>query len=139
MSEPPPHPQPRSKTPLLWVVLATATYLALVIAFWGFLSLGLDRDVVEYPDAGPLLGPAMAASATLVTGLVIWRVRSWAGIPIALLGSLLAMLLVAAVGYTGGLVVTTVAHFVISPFVIGAAILSGITVLGMLYARSRII
>ena len=117
-------------------VLAGVVLVALVVAAWGILSLALDRDVIDYADAGALLGPAIALAAAIVTWLVAWRTRSAAGALIALFGSYLAMIVVGAVGYT----VTTgdiarmpavAAHFAISPFVVAAAVLASLVVLAV--------
>jgi hypothetical protein len=128
MSEVPPQLPPPSN-PALLPILAAATYLAAVIGAWGLLSFALDRDIVDYPDAGPLLGPAMVAAACVVTWAALWGSRasrrSWAWITAALLGSYVAMLLVAGTGHS----LTAFAHFAISPFIAAAAVLSGLTVL----------
>ena len=101
------------------------------MAFWGLLSLALDREVVDYPDAGPLPGPAMAASAAIVTWIILLRTRRspspWPGAAAALLVAMAAMLAVATVGYAP----SAALHFALSPFVWGAAGLSGVTVLAM--------
>ena len=136
MSGPPPH-LPPPPNPALLPVLAAVVYLAAVAALWGILSLALDRDVVDYPDAGPLLGPAMATAAGLVTWLALVRTRRsrspWLGTAAAVLLSAAGMLVVAALGY--GLVAAP--HFAISPFVLAAAALSGITVLAVWGIRAR--
>jgi hypothetical protein len=110
-------------------VLATVVYIAAVVALWGVMSLLLDREVVDYPDAGPLLGPGMAASAAVVTWLTLLRTRRsrspWPGAVAAVLLAAAAMLVVATLGYGP----VAAGHFAISPFVLGAAALSGITVL----------
>ena len=128
---------PPPPNPALARVLATATYLAALIALWGFTSLLLDRDVIVQSDAGPLLGPAMALAACVATWLSLARsgrmalwVRALASAVFAFSG----MLLVGAVGYalsTGepGWLLLFVAIYAASPFVIGAALLSGVTVL----------
>ncbi len=130
MSELPPQLPPPSN-PALLPVLAAVVYVAAVVAYWGLLSLALDREVVDYPDAGPLLGPAMAVAAGVVTWVALLRTsraRSpWPGSLAALAGSLAAMLAVAAVGYAP----VAAPHFLLSPFVLGAAALAGITVLAM--------
>ena len=135
MSGPPPLPPPPN--PALLPVFATVVYVAAVVALWGTLSLLLDRDVVDYPDAGPLLGPGMVVAAGAVTLLVTARTlrarTSWAGTVAAVLLSLAGMLVVAAVGY-GPL---AVAHFALSPFVLAAAALSGIAVLAVRGIRAR--
>ena len=136
MSEPQPH-LPPPPNPALLPLLATVVYLAAVVALWGVVSLLLDRDVVDYPDAGPLLGPAMAAAAGLVTWAALWRTRRarspWPGATLAVLGALAGMLVVSALGY--GLVAAP--HFALSPFVLSAAALSGITVLAVWGIRAR--
>lgn len=129
-------PQPRS-SPALLPTLAAVVLLAAVVAYWGVLSLVLDRDVVDYPDASPLLGPAMALAAAIVTGVALFATRRsrspWAGAVSALLGSLVLMLLVAAVGYAP----VAAAHFALSPFVLGTAVLSGATAVGGWALRPR--
>jgi len=136
MSEPQPH-LPPPPNPALLPLLATVVYLAAVVALWGVLSLLLDRDVVDYPDAGPLLGPAMAASAGVVTWIALVRTRRarspWLGTALAVLGAAAGMLVVSALGY--GLVAAP--HFALSPFVLAAAALSGITVLSVWGIRAR--
>lgn len=120
---------PPPPNPAMLPALAAVVYVAAVVALWGLLSLLLNREVVDYPDAGPLLGPAMVAAAGVVTWLALLRTRRsrspWPGTVVALLLSLAAMLLVAVLGY--GLVAAP--HFLLGPFVPGAAALSGLTVL----------
>ena len=127
MSGPPPH-LPPPPNPALLPVLATVVYLAAVAALWGVLSLLLDRDVVDYPDAGPLLGPGMAVAAGVVTWIALVATRrtrsSWAGAVLAVPLAAAGMLVVALLGYGP----VAVPHFAISPFVLAAAALSGITV-----------
>ena len=127
MSGQPQLPPPRNSAVL--PALAAVVYAAAVVALWGLLSLILDREVVDYPDAGPLLGPAMAAAATVVTWLTLLRTRRsrspWPGAVVALLLAATAMLVVAVVGYGP----VAAPHFAISPFVLGAAVLSAVTVL----------
>jgi hypothetical protein len=64
------------------------------------------------------------------------------GALVALIASLLGMLVVAAVGYTVTrsnltTLLTTAAHFAISPFVLSAAALSGLTVVAVHLLRPR--
>ncbi|WP_156370124.1 DUF6121 family protein [Frigoribacterium sp. Leaf164] len=54
-------------------LMGTVLFAALLIATAGFESLLLDRDVISEPDAGTLLGPAMAAAALLVVLLALMR------------------------------------------------------------------
>jgi Family of unknown function (DUF6121) len=46
-------------------VFAAALFLACVVAAFGVISLALNIDVIDEPDAGPLVGPIMAAVSTL--------------------------------------------------------------------------
>lgn len=135
MSQVPPQlPPPTNRA--LAPILGAVTYIALLVGVWGGLSLALDRDVVDYPDAGPLLGPAMAGAAIIVTWLVSWWVAR-AGHPlrgavIAAFASFAGMLVVALVGYS----LEAVAHFAISPFIVAAALLSPLVVVAT-WAMSR--
>lgn len=135
MTGPQPTQHPPPANPALLPVLATATYLAALIALWGFTSLILDRDVIVEPDAGPLLGPAMAVAACAVTWVAIVRQRGAAlGRALAAAASVyVVMLVVGAVGYmlTRGQLAWLVlfpGNHALSPFVIGAGLLSGVTV-----------
>lgn len=137
-----PRQLPPPSDPALLPVLVAVTYVASVVALWGFLSLFLNREVIDYPDAGPLLGPAMVVAATIVTWIVGWKAHSWPSVLGALVGSLVAMLFVGAVGYTltkGDLawMLQTSAHFALSPFVLGAAALSCLAVLILRLATSK--
>ena len=128
----PPPAQPR-----LLPVLVTVTYLACVIAASGFLSLLLDRDVIDYPDAGPLLGVVMVLAAGVVTwwGCSAVTRRSRPGL-VALataFGCFAAIVIAGAVGYTlirGSLswMILAAAHFGLSPFTAAAALLAGLAV-----------
>ncbi|NYF09629.1 hypothetical protein HDC94_000785 [Leifsonia sp. AK011] len=128
---------PPPADPRLLPVLVTVTYLAAVVAASGFLSLALDRDVIDYPDAGPLLGVVMVAAA----GVVNWlgcsrstrRANPWPGAFVTALFALVAISLVGAVGYAlirGSLswMLLASAHFALSPFTAAAAILAGLAV-----------
>ena len=118
-------------------VFTTVGYLAALIALWGVLSVIVDRDVVDYPDAGPLLGPAMAFAACLVTFAWVLRASGatnpWRHVVGAAVVTTTATLLVAAIGYgaTRADVMWMPAaaiHFAIGPFVPGAAVLSSVAV-----------
>lgn len=125
-----PQQLPPPTNPALAPVLGTVSYIALLVAVWGGLSLLLDRNVVDYPDAGPLLGPVMAAVASVVTWLVSWwvvrRDHPLRGALIAAFGTFFGMLVVALIGYS----TQSVLHFAISPFVLSAALLSAAMVVG---------
>jgi hypothetical protein len=47
-------------------VFAAFLYLAIVIAAFGLISLATNTDVIDDPDAGPLVGPSMIGSATVL-------------------------------------------------------------------------
>jgi hypothetical protein len=76
---------------------------AALIATWGFTSLVLDADVIGEPDAGPLLGPAMAAGSILTTWAWLTRLRgdagSWMIAVLAAASSWFVMLAVGSIGY----------------------------------------
>ena len=129
---------PPPSNPALLPVFAAVTYLAVLVAVWGSLSLTLDLDVIGYPDAGPLLGPAMAVVASVVTWA--WVVRT-SRVDWVVRGSLIAggvaycaVVLTGAVGY--GLARASIAwmpvaagHFALSPFVVVVAPLTTLTVI----------
>jgi hypothetical protein len=138
MSERPPQLPPPTN-PALLPVLAAVTWAALVVASSGVLSLLLDRDVIDYPDAGPLLGVVMVA----VAGVVAWfgfrrTVRaSTPWLPALLTGAAVfaAFVLVGAVGYAliraeGTWMLLAAAHFALSPFVVAAAVLAFLVAVG---------
>ena len=115
----------------------TVGYLAALIALWGILSVIVDRDVVDYPDAGTVLGPSMAVAACVVTFAWVLRAsiatRPWRHVIGASVTTGIAMLLVAGIGYsiTRGdfsWMPAAAAHFALGPFVPGAAVLSGAAV-----------
>lgn len=120
-------------------VLATATYLAALIAVWGFTSLALDQDVVSDVDASRLVGPSMATAATLVVLLALRRLAGraspWLTAVAASTLSHGAMLLAAAISrsldaadpLTG---LAFAATYVASPFTIIPALLAGLVVVG---------
>jgi len=128
---PPPHP-------LMIPVLATVTYLAALIATWGFTSLLLDVDVVSDTEASRLIGPAMAGGATVVVFLAVRRVAQrsspWLTAAAASTGVYLAILLIAGVGRlldaadaATGLVFA--GSFAASPFTLLPALLAGVAVI----------
>lgn len=116
---------------------ATAAYLAGLIGLWGFTSLIIDRDVIDYPDAGLLLGPSMAVVGCVVTFIGAWRVRqSPTPLLYAALIALVAYLAIVGLGALGysfaradfAVIPSAALHFAISPFMVGAAVLSGVVV-----------
>jgi len=123
--------------PRLLPVLVAVGYVATLIAVWGFTSLLLDADVITETDAGPLLGPAMAVTAGVVVSLSLWRLRERTTLlspTVATAASVyVLMLLVGAIGYSANqgeltwLVLFT-ARYALSPFIVGAALLAGLSV-----------
>ena len=118
-------------------VLAAVTYAAAVIALWGFVSLALNVDAIAQRDAGPLLGPAMVLGAVVVTFVALLKVvrrGSPTGAALVSAASVYVVMLgIGAVGYTMiradvSWLVLFIGGYALSPFVLGAALLSGITV-----------
>ncbi|WP_100343555.1 DUF6121 family protein [Compostimonas suwonensis] len=87
-------------------------YGALLVAAFGILSLLTDRDVIDDPDAGPLVGPVMTVAAILFVLLVLVRVgratplarqrpRLWLSLGVGL-GAYLVFALVGALAFSIG-------------------------------------
>lgn len=137
----PPRPLPDAEgrsAPFLITWLTALLYPVLLIGLWGVMSLALDREVIDYADAGPLLGPAVAVVGTLVTVGGLWRAhmagRSALLAPAVTVLSFTAMVVVAGVGYVttgqrGITLASACAHFALSPFIVGAAVTAGLVVL----------
>ncbi len=132
-----PRQLPPPSNPALLPVLATVTYLASLVGVSGLLSLLLDRDVIDYPDAGPLLGVAMAVGAGAVTWLACWRGSRasgpWFHALLGGVGAFAVMVIVGAIGYTitrgePAWMLLASAHFAASPFVVAAAVLAALAV-----------
>jgi Family of unknown function (DUF6121) len=120
-------------------VLATAMYLALVVATFGFTSLILDRDAVPEKDAGPLLGPSMVAVACIVVFVAVARMPArptpWLRAVAAAASTFLAMLVTGAISFTltrigFAWLLPYLVSYSIGPFVMAASILAALTVLG---------
>jgi hypothetical protein len=132
-SDPPERPR---RNPAVAPTFATAGFLAALIALWGFTSLILDRDVIDYQDAGPLVGPAMAVAACAVVFLLCLRAQRTQPALLGLLSGVIAYLfalLVGGVAYSlrldsFSLIWPAVVHFGISPFFVGCGILAGLVV-----------
>ena len=130
---------PPPRNPALVRVVATAAYLAAIIALWGFGSLLLGRDSAGQPGVGPLLVPAMALAACVDNLLSLARSGRMARWVRALASAVLAhagMLLCVAAWYPLNVSSSDWSWFLlalfvyaINPFVIAAALLSGVTVL----------
>jgi hypothetical protein len=52
-----------NRYPIVLAVFAGITFFALVVCAFGFISLFTDLEVIDEPDAGPLVGPSMVAFA----------------------------------------------------------------------------
>ncbi|WP_136708463.1 DUF6121 family protein [Agromyces sp. H66] len=83
---------------------ATALYLALVVAAYGFVSLLTDADVISSEDAGRLVGPAIVGASVLAVLLHLGRAlrhpeRVLAGTLLAAVWAWVAAVVVAIVGY----------------------------------------
>lgn len=118
--------------------LMAVVYGAALIATWGFTSLALDADVIAEPDAGPLLGPAMAAGAIAATWAWLARLRTAAGpwgiAVLAAASSWFAMLAIGSVGYAATRGETTwmllfAGRYAPSPFLLLPAVLAGVVVI----------
>ncbi len=119
-------------------VLATVVYLAALVALWGLTSLLLDVEVIGQADAGPLLGPAMAAVACVVTWLAARRrVHGvWLRAGAATVSVVAAMLVIGAIGYAvtrGDMawLILFIGSYAANPFVFGAGVLAGLTVVSV--------
>ena len=134
-------------------LLTTVAYLATVIAVFGFISLLIDRDVIDEPDAGPLLGPVIVAIAAAITLRALVRLSGqprqgqgqgqgavggrvpWSAAAGAAASVYAGMLLVGALIYAWArgeplwLLFFAVKQAA-SPFIIAAALLSGLFVIG---------
>lgn len=123
--------------------MVTVLYGAILLALDGFVSLLTDRDVIQEPDAGPLVGPIMAVVAlSIVFVSVLGGLRPTPGrpsIPVAravVTASLVYLLgpLAGAIVYVAGReqLLTGALFFVRylgSPFVIASALLGLVPVL----------
>jgi hypothetical protein len=135
MSEGPPPPPPSS--PELLPILTAGVQLAAVVGAWGVASLLLEREVIDDPAFGPLVGPGMAVVSAVVTWLLARRTQRartpWLGALLALVLSFIGMLIAGAIGAALGhgdvaWLVLGVAPLALAPFVPIAAALSGLTV-----------
>jgi ABC-type sugar transport system permease subunit len=52
-----------NRYPIVLAVFAAVTFFALVVCAFGFISLFTNLEVIDEPDAGPLVGPSMVAFA----------------------------------------------------------------------------
>ena len=125
-------------TDRLLPVLVAIVYGACIVAAWGLTSLATDTDVIRYPDAGPLLGPAMGGAAVLVTLGWLLRVRGGARLRgsavLAAVTCWAAMLVVGGVGYmltraAPAWLLLFAGDYAASPYLLVPAVLSALAVL----------
>jgi len=62
-----------NRYPIVLAVFAGITFFALVVCAFGFISLFTDLEVIDEPDAGPLVGPSMVAFALAAVLLSLLR------------------------------------------------------------------
>lgn len=138
----PPEPPGRG----LLALGATVLAVALLVFVGGFLSLFLDRDLVELPDAGTIVGPAMAvATCGVVFSFVFRRLPHGLGLRSgsASLWTLIASPAAGSIVYSivrENLAVIPVffGTYVLSPFVLSSAVIAGVVVgLAGLAERAR--
>lgn len=65
-AELPPDPGSTWARAATWGAVSGLVFASLVIATWGFVALGLDRDVIDLPGVGVLVAPLAVAAATIV-------------------------------------------------------------------------
>lgn len=128
---------------LLVAVMVTVLYGAILLAIDGFVSLLADRDVIQEPDAGPLVGPIMAlvvlaaVFVSVLGGLRPTLARPAIPVARAVVTALLVYLLgplAGAIVYVAGQeqLLTGVlffARYLLSPFVIASAVLALVPIL----------
>lgn len=62
-----------NRYPIVLAIFAGITFFALVVCAFGFISLFTDLEVIDEPDAGPLVGPSMVAFALAAVLLSLLR------------------------------------------------------------------
>lgn len=70
-AELPPDPGSSWGRAVTWGAVSSLVFASLVIATWGFVSLGLDRDVIDLPDVSVLVAPLAVAAATVVVAATV--------------------------------------------------------------------
>ena len=126
--------------------MAVVLTASLVIAVYGVIGLTLNRDVIEEPDAGPLVGPLMVVA---VCAVVLWfvlrsrSVRMIGRIGAAAVTAIVAGPLVGAIAYATVraevfVIPVFFGRYVTSPFVLSSGVIAGLVVLSAaLIERSR--
>jgi len=122
-------------------VFAAVLYVSLVVAGFGVVSLATNREVIEDPESGPLLGPLMIGGAVLVVVLLMvrlgirtrpefQRVALWYAVGCGFAASA-AYILVGVVPHliSGGRPLTFIASLLINPFTVTIGVVATIVVL----------
>ncbi|MFD1714756.1 DUF6121 family protein [Amnibacterium flavum] len=132
-----PGPAAPAPDPRLVAAFTVVAWIATVVAAFGILSLALDLDVVPQAEAGPLLGPVMVVAAAVVLFLLLVRVigtRQPPGVSFVGLaaGVYITFLIVGAVTFVAvtanpAQLLFFPINFGLSPFVIAAAVLAGVS------------
>ena len=126
--------------------MAVILTAALVIAVYGVIGLILNRDVIEEPDAGPLVGPLMAVAVCAVVLWFVLRSRSvrilgrtlTAALAAVVAGPLIGAIAYAVVRAEVFVIPVFFGHYVVSPFVLSSGVIAGLVVLSVaLIERGR--
>ena len=118
--------------------MATVLAFALIVLVDGVLALVLSRDVIEEPDAGPLVGVSMVIVALLVVLLITLRRRPSspagstvsAALAVAVLSPLTGAVAYSIVRAQLGVIPVFFGEYVLSPFVLASAAVCALVVLG---------
>lgn len=132
-------PTPPSPSPIglgVLAAMAAVLTLSLLVFAYGFLSLFLDLNVVDQPDAGPLLGPAMALAVCAIvvrSTLTLGRARLGRAVFTAALASAFLPPAIGAAIYVVnrgqfGVFPAFFGNQVLSPFSVAAAVVAAIVV-----------
>ncbi len=117
--------------------MATVLAFALIVFVDGVLSLVLRRDVIDEPDAGPLVGASMVVAALLVVLLITLRARPSsavssvlsAGLAIVVISPLTGAVVYSAVRAQLGVIPVFFGEYVLSPFVLASGVVCALVVL----------
>lgn len=126
--------------------MAVVLTAALVIAVYGVIGLVINRDVIEEPDAGPLVGPLMVVA---VCAVVLWfvlksRFRGLFARPLAaaltavVVGPLVGAIAYAVVRAEIFVIPVFFGRYITGPFVLSSGFIAGLVVFSVaLLERSR--
>ncbi len=123
--------------------MAVVLTASLIVFVYGFMSLFFGRDVIEEPDAGPLVGPLMALTACAVVLRFVLTERPAAPgrrSVAAALTAAIAVPLAGALAYAAvrGELAASAVFFgrnILSPFVLAADVIVALVVAGAAAAR----